>query len=153
MCGGAGQQGRPEWLRRKRPGELSGSVRSVFLGGGRKRGRGGNTRDPRQKWLEASWLGEAWLQAISHIRENSPSRTRLARRPTWPWFRGSLGGPGQAAMILELAKVTEHSVVLTRLDVGEAMAFVEAAGVDINLIDVDVHFGCAPLTDPQERSL
>ncbi|SDQ30662.1 hypothetical protein SAMN04489742_0553 [Arthrobacter crystallopoietes] len=72
--------------------------------------------------------------------------------------RVGLGRPGfrpfrMSGQVLELAKVTEHSVVLAWLNVGEAVAFVEAAGVGINLIDVDVHFGCAPLTDPQERSL
>jgi hypothetical protein len=52
---------------------------------------------------------------------------------------------------LDLSQIAQHSVVRARLEVGEAVAFIETAGPGIDLIDVDVHLGSAAFTHLMDR--
>src|SRR5690606_36564914 len=57
------------------------------------------------------------------------------------------------ADLLKLLDVAEHPVVLAGLDVHEPVSLVEAAGVGVDLVDVDVHLHRAAGADLVQRSV
>src|SRR5690606_24440004 len=79
----------------------------------------------------------------------APTRCRQAGNPS------STADPvcRPAGRVSELPQVTEHAVVLARMDVREPMALIEASGVRVDLVHVDVHLRAAPLPYAPDRLL